>query len=66
VYTEEQRNLCHILWAKGHNAEDIHKEMFSVHYGKCLSRKAVHNWVEKRGKIFADDDEEVERSCGIG
>jgi hypothetical protein len=21
-----------------------------------LSRKAVHNWIEKRGKPFADDD----------
>jgi hypothetical protein len=32
--------------------------MFSVYGGKCLSRKAVHNWVEKfsegRSKV-ADD-----------
>jgi hypothetical protein len=26
---------------------DIHKEIFSVYDGKCLSRKAVHNWAEK-------------------
>jgi hypothetical protein len=26
-------------------AKDIHKEMFPVYDGKCLSRKAVHNWV---------------------
>jgi hypothetical protein len=31
--------------------------MFSVYGGKCLSRKTVHNWVEKRGKCFADDEE---------
>jgi hypothetical protein len=31
--------------------------MFPVYGGKCLSRKAVHNWVEKRGKRFADDEE---------
>jgi hypothetical protein len=31
--------------------------MFSVYVGKCLSRKAVHNWVEKRAKFFADDEE---------
>jgi hypothetical protein len=31
--------------------------MFPVYGGKCLSRKAVHNWVEKRGKLFADDEE---------
>jgi hypothetical protein len=42
------------LWAKGLNAKDIHKEMFSVYGGKCLSRKAVHNWIKKR---FADDKE---------
>jgi hypothetical protein len=33
------------LWAKGLTAKDIHKEIFPVYGGKCLSRKAVHNWV---------------------
>jgi hypothetical protein len=33
------------LWAKVLNAKDIHKEMFPVYGGKCLSRKAVQNWV---------------------
>jgi hypothetical protein len=51
--------LCvFILRVKGLNAKDIHKEMFPVDGGKCLSRKAVHNWVEKysegRSKV-ADD-----------
>jgi hypothetical protein len=45
------------LWAKGRNPKDIHKEIFPVYGGKCLSLKAVHNWVEKRGKRFADDEE---------
>jgi hypothetical protein len=45
------------LWAKGLNAKDIHKEMFPVCGGKCLSCKAVHIWIEKRGKRFADDEE---------
>jgi hypothetical protein len=31
--------------------------MFLVYSGKCLSRKAVHKWVEKRGKHYADDEE---------
>jgi transposase-like protein len=40
--------LCvFILWAKGLDAKDIHKEMFPVHGGMCLSHKAVHNWVKK-------------------
>jgi hypothetical protein len=45
------------LRAEGLNAKDIHKEMFPVYGGKCLSRKAVHNWVEKRIKYFPDDEE---------
>jgi hypothetical protein len=43
--TEEQRSVVRFLWTKGHNAKDFHKEMFHVYGGKCLSRKAVHNWV---------------------
>jgi hypothetical protein len=35
--------------------KDIHKEMFPVYGGKCLALKAVHNWVEKRIRHFADD-----------
>jgi hypothetical protein len=45
------------LWAKGLNAKDIHKEMLPVYGGKCLSCKAIHIWVEKYGKRFADDKE---------
>jgi hypothetical protein len=35
------------LWAKGLNTEDNNKEMFPCYGGKCLSRKAVRNCVEK-------------------
>jgi hypothetical protein len=45
------------LQAKGLNAKDIHKEMFPIYGGKCLLHKAIHNWVEKHGKRFADDKE---------
>jgi hypothetical protein len=48
--------LTAFLWAKGLNAKDIHKEMFPVCGGKCLSLKAVHSWAEKRGKVFANDE----------
>jgi transposase len=44
--TEEQRCVVRFLWANGHNEKDIHKEIFPIYGGKCLSRKAVHNWVE--------------------
>jgi ABC-type proline/glycine betaine transport system substrate-binding protein len=45
--TKEQRSVADFLRAKGLNTKDIHKEMFPVYSGKCLSRKAVHNWIEK-------------------
>jgi hypothetical protein len=47
----------HFLRAKGLNAKYSKKSMFPVYGGKCLSRKAVHNWVDKRCKLFADDEE---------
>jgi hypothetical protein len=42
--TKEQRPEVHFLWAKVLNAKDIHKEMFPVYVGKCLSCKAVPPW----------------------
>jgi hypothetical protein len=56
--TDEQSSVVRFLWTKRVKAKDIHKEMLPVCCGKCMSRKAVHNWVEKfhqgRSKI-ADD-----------
>jgi hypothetical protein len=43
--TEEQPYVVLFLWAKGLGAKDMDKEMFPVYGGKCLSCKAVHNWV---------------------
>jgi hypothetical protein len=46
------------LWSEELSTKDINKEMYPVYGGKCLSRKAVHNFVEKfsqaRSKV-ADD-----------
>jgi transposase len=44
---KEQRSVARFLWAKGLTKKDIHKQMFLVYSGKCLSPKVVHNWVEK-------------------
>jgi hypothetical protein len=41
--TQEQRSVLCFLWAKGLNVKDIHKEMFTLYGGKCLSRKEVGN-----------------------
>jgi hypothetical protein len=55
--TEKQHSVVRLLWAKRLNAKNIYKK-FPVYCGKCLSRKAVHNRVEKfsqeRSKV-ADD-----------
>jgi hypothetical protein len=52
-----QCSVVRLLWAKGLSAKDIHRKMFPVYGGKCLSCKVVRNWVEKRGKHFADGEE---------
>jgi hypothetical protein len=46
------------LWVKGLNTKDIHKEIFPFYGGKCLSRKEVHNWLEKfsQGRYKVADD----------
>jgi hypothetical protein len=58
--TEKQRSVVRFLWTKGLNAKNIHKEMFPVYRGKCLSHKAVHNWVEKfsHGHLKVTDDDQ--------
>jgi hypothetical protein len=38
---------CAFLLGKGLNVKNIHEEIFLVYGVKCLSRKAVHNWVGK-------------------
>jgi hypothetical protein len=59
--TKEQSSVVRLLSAKGLNAKDIHKDMFPVYGGKCLSPKAVHNLVEKfpqeRLKVAGDETE---------
>jgi hypothetical protein len=58
VYYGRAAFCCALLWAKGPNAKDIQKEVFPAYGGKCLSSKAVHNWVEKfsQGRSKVADD----------
>jgi hypothetical protein len=61
--TEGQHSVAlFILWAKGLNANVIHKEMFPVYGGKFLSRKAVHNWVANVSLMT----KRLKRKCGSG
>jgi hypothetical protein len=64
--TEEHRSVVRFLWAKRLSAEDVDKEMFPVYGEKCLSRKAVHKWVEKfsEGRSKVADDGPTRRRSG--
>jgi hypothetical protein len=46
-----------MLGTEGPSADDILKRTLPVYGGKYLSCKAVQNWVKKRGRRFADDEE---------
>jgi hypothetical protein len=52
------------------NVKDIHKEMCPVYGGKCLSRKAVHNWIEKfsqgRSKVRKWLRQQSKNFCAAG
>jgi hypothetical protein len=56
--TEEQRYIVLFLWLRGLNVKDSHEEIFCMYCGKCFSRKAVVNWVEKfsQGRSKVADD----------
>jgi hypothetical protein len=65
--TKEQRSVVHFLWAKGLNAKDIHKEMFLVYGGKCLSYKGVRKWSAKETTLVANVllmTKSLKRRCG--
>jgi hypothetical protein len=62
--TEKQHAIVRFVWAKGLNAKYIHREIFPAYAGKCLSRKAVHNWIEKFSEGLSkvpDDETEVRK-----
>jgi hypothetical protein len=50
------------LWARGLSANDIHKEMFPACVMKCLSLRAVHNWVTNVSLMA----KRLKRRCGSG
>jgi len=65
--TIEQRGVVWFLWAKGMAAKDIHKEMLPMYGEHCLSRQAVHNWVQKfsEGRTSIKEEHRVGRLVEI-
>jgi hypothetical protein len=56
--TEKQRSVVRLLWTKRLNAKDTDKAVFHAYSRKCLSCKAIHNWVNKfsQGHSKVTDD----------
>jgi hypothetical protein len=56
--TGEQRSVVCFFVDKGLDAKGVHKEMFAVYGGKCLSCKMVHGCIEKfsQGHSKVTDD----------
>ena len=48
-------------------AKDIHKEMLPMYGEHCLSRQAVHNWVQKflEGRTSIKDEHRARRPVEI-
>jgi hypothetical protein len=59
---EEQCSVVCLLWAKGLNAKDIHKEMFPIYGGNCLTHKAVYNWMANLSLMT----KKLKQRCGSG
>jgi hypothetical protein len=57
MYYRRETFCCAFLWEKGLNTNNIHKDMFPVYGGKCLSHNAIHKWVQKRRRRLAYDEE---------
>jgi len=57
------------LWAKKKKmeAKDIQKEMLPMYGEHCLSRQAVHNWVQKfsEGRTSIEDEHRAGRPVKI-
>ena len=48
-------------------AKDIHKEMLPMYGEHCLSRQAIHNWVQKfsEGRTIIEDEHRAGRPVEI-
>ena len=65
--TIEQRGVVQFLWAKDMAAKNIHKIMLTLYGEYCLSRQAVHNWVQKfsEGRASIEGEHRVGRPVEI-
>ena len=58
MYQDRTASIVRFLWAKNMEAKDIHKEMLPMYDEHCLSRQAVHNWVQKFSERWTSIEDE--------
>ena len=65
--TIEQRGVVCFLWAKNMEAKDIHNKMLPMYGEHCLSRQAIHNWVQmfSEGRTSIEDEHRASRPVEI-
>jgi len=58
MYHDRAAWRCAFFVGKNMEAKDIHKEMLPMYVEHCLSRQAVHNWVQKfsEGRTSIEDE----------
>jgi len=58
MYHDRAAWRCAFFVAKKMEAKDIHKEILPMYGEHCLSRQAVHNWVQKflEGRTSIEDE----------
>ena len=44
---EEQRTVVRFLWLEGSLGAEIHKRLLAQYGDNALSRRTVHEWIEK-------------------
>jgi len=61
VYHNGTAWRCAVFVGQGMAAKDIHKEMLPMYGEHCLSRQAVHNWMQKfsEGRTSIEDEQRV-------
>jgi len=68
MYHDRAAWLCaFFVGKKKMEAKDIHKEMLPMYGEHCLSRQAVHNWVQKfsEGRTSIEDEHRAGRPVEI-
>jgi len=67
MYHDRAAWLFAFFVGKKMEAKDIHKEMLPMYSEHCLSRQAVHNWVQKfsEGRTSIEDEHRAGRAVEI-